>query len=175
MSDSYLAAQQVTRRDSGISTSAAPPLPPAASAATKAAAAASEDVKALSDEELVSRVVAGKLAPHSLEKELDDCERAVRVRRAWCELTNPVTAEHAGMLRVAVEGSWGDPASEFAPSELATGGQLGSLLLSNWAAERVDELLSTLECWLPLVREGAFLASAAAPDPHNSSSLNSRS
>lgn len=59
---------------------------------------------------------------------------------------------------VPSEVPWGAPTSDFPPSELATGDHLGALLLSNWAAERVDELLRTLSAWLPRVGEGAFLA-----------------
>lgn len=57
-------------------------------------------------------------------------------------------------------GLGGDPASGFGPNELATGGQLGSLLLAHWAAERVDELLLTLDTWLPQIKEGGTMPDA---------------
>lgn len=39
------------------------------------------------------------------------------------------------------ECSWGEPAAELDPNELAQGDALGQLLLSHWAAERVEELV----------------------------------
>ena len=60
---------------------------------------------------------------------------------------------------VPSEGSWGDPANEFATSEVAVGSSLGALLLANWAGERVGDFLDILESWLPRIQEGAFLAS----------------
>lgn len=61
------------------------------------------------------------------------------------------------MVPYAKDG-WGDACNEFAPGTLAQADSLASLLLSSWAAERVDELLQTLGAWLPKVREGDFLA-----------------
>ena len=43
-------------------------------------------------------------------------------------------------------------ASEFAPCELARCEHLGTLLLSSWAAERINELMSTLHAWLPRIK-----------------------
>jgi len=39
----------------------------------------------LANEELVELTCSGKLQPHSLEKELGDCARAVAIRRGWLE------------------------------------------------------------------------------------------
>lgn len=49
------------------------------------------ELVALSDEELAERVVGGTVPPHSLEAQLGDCARAVRVRRTWLERTMGVT------------------------------------------------------------------------------------
>ena len=46
------------------------------------------DAKGLSsvtDAELTQSLMAGRVPPHALEKELGDCQRAVRLRRAWLE------------------------------------------------------------------------------------------
>ena len=45
------------------------------------------------DDSLVTELVSGAVAPHSLEASLGDCERAVRLRRAWLEKTACVTTE----------------------------------------------------------------------------------
>ena len=55
----------------------------------------------LPDEQVVSLVCAGKLAVHSLESKLGDCERAVRIRRAWLERDLGNTTEALSGLPVA--------------------------------------------------------------------------
>ena len=41
------------------------------------------ELAAESDDALVAKLASGKLAPHSLEDQLGDLERAVRLRRHW--------------------------------------------------------------------------------------------
>lgn len=69
------------------------PVPPSTTSPLPACAGAAKgaELVALTDEELAQRLVSGQLPPHSLEAELGDCARAVRVRRAWVERTMGVT------------------------------------------------------------------------------------
>ena len=61
------------------------PRPPSETESAPAAPTSKVDFTTLSDEELAALVVAGTVAPHSLEADLGNCARAVRVRRAWLE------------------------------------------------------------------------------------------
>lgn len=61
------------------------PRPPSETESAPAAPTSKIDFTTLSDEELAALVVAGTVAPHSLEADLGNCARAVRVRRAWLE------------------------------------------------------------------------------------------
>eukprot|EP00325_Prymnesiales_sp_UTEX-LB-985_P008087 CAMPEP_0174708052 /NCGR_PEP_ID=MMETSP1094-20130205/10400_1 /TAXON_ID=156173 /ORGANISM="Chrysochromulina brevifilum, Strain UTEX LB 985" /LENGTH=451 /DNA_ID=CAMNT_0015906545 /DNA_START=18 /DNA_END=1373 /DNA_ORIENTATION=- len=83
MSTSFLGAASSRVTDGEASPSAAP-APVAAPAPTLAG---------VPDSQLVEDLVQGKIPPHSLEKEIGDCERAVKARRGWLERTQDVALD----------------------------------------------------------------------------------
>ena len=59
---------------------------------------------------------------------------------------------------LVADSRWGgaprDAAHALEPRSLLHGEALGAALLSDWATERLGELLATLELWMPRVQEG---------------------
>ena len=87
------------------------------------------------DEELIEKVCSNELPVHALEKELGDCARAVRIRRAWLQRQHGVVAPSA-IVGVPYEGGFDYDSVHGACAEMVVGyiplpvGIAGPLLLN---------------------------------------------
>lgn len=119
------------------------PAPPAAPA---------PPVAELPDDELVAMLASGKLPPHSLEAQLGDCGRAVRLRRRWLEGECGVMPEglpHEGFDYESVLGACAEMVVGYVPLPVGVAGPL----LLNGATYQVP--MATVEgCLIASTRRG---------------------